>query len=360
MSLYRFGVEPITCHAWNKDRTQIAINSNNHKVFIYQKNKNEWKKVHELAEHSGHVTGIDWASTTDRIVTCGVDRNAYVWSLKDGVWKPTLVLLRINRAAICVRWSPLENKFAVGSGARSVSVCYFDKENDWWLSKHIKKSIRSTVLTLDWHPNNTILGVGSCDFKCRVFSAYVKDIEEKPAPTAWGTRMQFGELLFEQKESGGWLHGVCFSSSGNCLAWVSHDSTISVVDASKNKVVTQLKTSFLPLLSVLFLSESHLVTAGHDSCPFLFSYTDQGNLSFVTKIDVPKQSSQQSLSAMQLFRNLDKNAMVKQEDKSLETLHKNTISQLSIVAGDKGNVTTFSSIGFDGAMVTWDFRAPSV
>jgi hypothetical protein len=24
-----------------------------------------------------------------------------------------------------------ENKFAVGSGARVVSICYFEKENDW-------------------------------------------------------------------------------------------------------------------------------------------------------------------------------------------------------------------------------------
>ena len=32
----------------------------------------------------------------------------------DGKWKHTLVLLRINRAATCVRWSPQENKFAVG------------------------------------------------------------------------------------------------------------------------------------------------------------------------------------------------------------------------------------------------------
>lgn len=35
------------------------------------------------------------------------DRNAYVWCLnEEGKWKPTLVLLRINRAATCVRWSP--------------------------------------------------------------------------------------------------------------------------------------------------------------------------------------------------------------------------------------------------------------
>lgn len=77
------------------------------------------------------LAGIDWAPKSDRIVTCGADRNAYVWSQKDGIWKPTLVILRINRAATFVKWSPLENKFAVGSGARLISVCYFESENDW-------------------------------------------------------------------------------------------------------------------------------------------------------------------------------------------------------------------------------------
>jgi len=74
------------------------------------------------------------------------DRNAYVWTLQaDKKWKPTLVVLRLNRAATCVRWSPKEDKFAVGSGARMVSVCYFEQDNDWWISKQIKKPIRSTV-----------------------------------------------------------------------------------------------------------------------------------------------------------------------------------------------------------------------
>lgn len=36
-----------------------------------------------------------------------------------------------------------------------------------WVCKHIKKPIRSTVLSLDWHPNNVLLAAGSCDFKCR-------------------------------------------------------------------------------------------------------------------------------------------------------------------------------------------------
>lgn len=82
---------------------------------------------------SSHPTGIDWAPESNRIVTCGTDRNAYVWTLKGRTWKPTLVILRINRAARCVRWAPQENKFAVGSGSRVISICYFEQENDWWV-----------------------------------------------------------------------------------------------------------------------------------------------------------------------------------------------------------------------------------
>lgn len=83
--------------------------------------------------HSLHmgISGIDWAPESNRLVTCGTDRNAYVWTLKGNVWKPTLVILRINRAARCVKWSPKENKFAVGSGSRLISICYFEQENDW-------------------------------------------------------------------------------------------------------------------------------------------------------------------------------------------------------------------------------------
>lgn len=61
-------------------------------------------------------------------------------------WEPKLVILRINRAATCVKWSPNGQKFAVGSGSRLISVCYYEEDNDWWVSKHIKKPIRSTIL----------------------------------------------------------------------------------------------------------------------------------------------------------------------------------------------------------------------
>lgn len=53
----------------------------------------------------------------------------------------------------------------MGSGAKLVSVCYYDAEGQWWIAKQIKSKIRSTVASIHWHPNNVLLAVGSCDFK---------------------------------------------------------------------------------------------------------------------------------------------------------------------------------------------------
>ena len=77
-------------------------------------------------QHDKQITSIDWAPNSNRIVTSAQDRNAYVWQQTPDaqtgqlIWKPTLVLLRINRAATYVKWSPNEDKFAVASGARYV------------------------------------------------------------------------------------------------------------------------------------------------------------------------------------------------------------------------------------------------
>ena len=51
--------------------------------------------------------------------------------------------------------------------------------------------------SLDWHPNNVLLACGATDFKARVFSAYVKEIDEKPSATVWGKRMTFANMMAE-------------------------------------------------------------------------------------------------------------------------------------------------------------------
>jgi actin related protein 2/3 complex subunit 1A/1B len=354
---WNLGIGPITCHAWNKDRTQLAASASDHKVHVFEvQGDKSWKEIHVLTEHDLPVTGIDWAPNTNRLVTCSQDKNAFVWTFTNGVWKPELVVLRSNRAATSVKWSPLENKFAVSTGAKMVSVCFYERENDWWVSKQIKKPIQSTVMALHWHPGNALLAVGSCDFKARVFSAYVKEVDEKPAPNPWGSKMPFGVLLAEYKASG-WIHAVAFSPSGCRLAWVAHDSSIAVVDKNEDWPAPFVqRTPFLPFTTLQWVSEDSVVAAGHDCSPMLYNVKDK-QLRLVAKLDVPPENKSAGVSsAFQKFRNFDRNASESTTGLQLKTIHQNAITQLLPYTGRQENVTKFTTCGIDGQVVLWDLQ----
>lgn len=305
--------------------------------------------------------GIDWAPNTNRIVTCAMDRNAYVWTQgEDGKWKPTLVHLRINRAATCVKWSPDENKFAVGSGARLISVCYFESSNDWWVSKHIKKPIRSTITSIDWHPNNVLLVAGSTDFKVRIFSAYIKDIEKTPEPTLWGSKMPLGQLIAEfvnSSSGGGWIHSVSFSPDGNKICWVAHDSTINIADGTTGNTVFKLKSEFLPFLSCSWITNRSILAAGHNCMPVLYMIDSNGHLVFSAKLDTSQKKEAGGVSAMRKFQSLDKQARVEVSDTNLDSIHQNAITCLCLYEGGKADATKFSTSGLDGQLVIWNLNS---
>jgi len=350
---------PITCHAFNRDRTQVAISPNDNQVHIFTKKGSVWELTQVLTEHDKLVTCIDWAPNTNRIVTCSQDRNAYVWTWDqiNNQWKPTLVLLRINRAATFVRWSPLENKFAVASGARLISVCYFEEENDWWVSKHIKKPIRSTVLSVEWHPENILLVAGSSDMKARVFSAWIKGIDAKASNPVWGEKLPFGTICGEFN-AGGWVHGVSFSPSGNAIAYVSHDSTISIANGPNNPVQF-IRTSNLPFVSLFFASETCLIVAGHDCAPFIVQ-NRQNQWALGEKLDAGQKKTASTNSAFNKFKQMDSRAQQTSVDVELTTTHQNAITSIRPYAGSADNVIKFSSTGVDGKLVIWDLLASGV
>jgi actin related protein 2/3 complex subunit 1A/1B len=97
----------ITQHAWNGDRTMLAVCPNDSTVIVLKKpstGDGQWERVATLSEHDALVTDIAWAPRTNRIVTTSQDRNAYVWTQDGTEWKPMLVILRITAAATSVRW----------------------------------------------------------------------------------------------------------------------------------------------------------------------------------------------------------------------------------------------------------------
>ncbi|KAJ3548754.1 hypothetical protein NMY22_g1139 [Coprinellus aureogranulatus] len=372
--VFQLSQTPVTSHAFSADRNQICVSFNNNEAQILQRRGSEWAVSDTLAEHDKIITSIDWAPNSNRIVTASQDRNAYVWEQKQDpetgrlVWKPTLVLLRINRAATHVRWSPKEDKFAVASGARAIAICSFDEENNWWVAKQLKKPIRSTVLSVDWHPNNVLLAAGSADLKARVFSAYIKEVDEKPAPSVWGSKLPFNTICGEYSSpSGGWVHAVGFSPSGDVLAFSSHDSTINIVYPS-GPAVYSVRLPSLPLVSLTWTSENSIVAAGHDCRPLVFSGSEQGWQESGTLDDAKGAPAsgfggagtpgRLNSAAFSTFRNADvrgqSGAGGPSSDTKLTTVHQNTITEVRPYEFIGTEVAKVSTSGVDGILVIWD------
>ncbi|KAJ1796529.1 ARP2/3 actin-organizing complex subunit Sop2 [Coemansia sp. RSA 2399] len=358
----------VTAHSFNHDKSQVALCPNSNEVQIYGRSGTQWTLLHVLKEHDLLVTSIDWARRTNRIVTCSQDKNAYVWTLDPvaNTWNPTLVHLRVNRAATQAKWSPLENKFAVASGDKCVAVCYFGEDNDWWVSKHIKKPIASTVLCVDWHPNNVLLACGSTDMKARVFSAYIKGVDEKPAPSAWGERLPFSTLCGEfESPSCGWVHSVAFSPDGESVAFASHDSSVTVATPSTGEVLS-VRSHYLPFIALTWAGPQTIVACGHDCSPMVFS---KGGAEWrlskkLGEDDKSRRSATASPSnnnsAFNLFRQMDSRnqptkSAASSSDGSLRSVHQNTITELH--RDPSGNAAEISTSGLDGRLVLWAVQA---
>lgn len=372
--IYQLGHLPIKSLVFSPDRSVLAVTKGSD-VEIYKVNVQLLNKkptlFATLKEHDKTVTSVDISPDGSKILTCSQDRNALVWELNPSTqeYKPTLVLLRINRAATVCKWSPYGNKFAVGSSDRIIAVCYYEEENDWWVSKHLKKPLKSTITSLDWHPNNVLLASGSTDGHLRVFSAYIKGLDAKPEPTAWGSKLPFQTLCGDFiNETGSWIHSIAFSPSGNALAYVSHDSTIGVIypegEGQPPRAIISVKTNYLPFKSVIFLSENKLVVGGHNCNLIVFEGDENGwqeSYKVETQRDLTQDASASALEgeeeeeisshqALNMFKQMDLKGRVNKPKshsaKALITTHQNTISGIKIF-----DASRVSTSGIDGKIV---------
>ncbi|WPK25024.1 hypothetical protein PUMCH_002323 [Australozyma saopauloensis] len=372
--VYQLGHKPIKDHCYSPNFDLLAVTKDN-VVELYQTSLNSTARPKLIATLEGHdktVTSVDFSPDGSRILTCSQDRNALVWeyNAQQGQYKPTLVLLRINRAATVCRWSPKGDKFAVGSADRVIAVCYYEEENDWWVSKHLKKPLKSTITSLSWHPNNVLLAAGSTDGHVRVFSAFIKGLDEKPEPSVWGTKLPFQTLVGDYTNvSGSWVHDVAFNEDGeaNSLAFVSHDGTLSIVypqgEGLPPAAFVSIKTGYLPFRSLLFLADS--VIAGGYNCNLIVFEGDQNGwkeLYVVEKQkdlihDEPPKDDDQEISshqALNMFKQMDLKGRVNSKPlagsgKALATTHQNTITSLRWYGDGK-----VSTSGIDGKIVIFD------
>jgi len=352
----------ISCHCWNGDATKIAYSPCTKDIIVSSFDGSKFTKEAELKEHDARVTGIDWAAQSDRIVSCAEDRNAYVWTKNEkGEWVPVLVLLRIDFAATDIKWSPNETKFACASGNKLVAICKFNEEQKWWSSEHVKK-FKSTVTKVAWSPDSLTIAAASTDFKARIVNAFSKGLDQKGAVSPFTTddisspKCKLGTFLYETEVTG-WVHSVAYTPSGLTVVFVSHDSSISFIEANNGQPTVQtIKCSSLPFLDVLCLTNDKVVAVGHNFNPCLFERGAEG-WKFVKELDqkqAPKANT--TMSAMDHFKSLSSRgtAEVKSAVEEIQTTHKNTVTCIKAVKYDQEwNVLEFSTSGMDGNVAIW-------
>jgi len=364
----------VTCHTWSPDRKQIALCPNSEDVLIYSHadsaDVSQWKLENTLKGHDLVVSALDWSPVHNKLVSCSHDRNAFVWTFANKEWKPSLSILRINRAAICVKWSPDGKKFAVASGANVVPVCHYEQQNDWWISKMVKKH-KSTVLWVAWHPNSQLLATASSDFRCRVFSAYIPEVDAGGCDSiiCGNTSVtSFGEVLAEFDSSNGWVEGCAWSPNGFTLGFVGHDSSVTFNMWDQRNVkgdphAVTVKENFLPSSVILFLSDTVAVTAGHDFKPHVYQADKSGAWkSLGTPDKGAEKAAGGAAAAGDDARKLWQNKTVKgqgtsasDDDAGANTKHTNTITDIKAY-GDLQYSTkceSFSTSGLDGRIVIW-------
>lgn len=350
---YKLSNKPIHDHAYSPDGSILAITKEN-VVEIYHVSAKP-TLITTLKGHDKTVTSVD-ISIDGKILTCSQDRNALVWDWDQSKneYVPTLVLLRINRSANYCRWSPNGTKFAVASSDRIVAICYYEEENNWWVSKHLKKPIKSTITSLDWHPNNVLLATASTDGHVRVFSSFIKGLDEKPEGSVWGTKLPFQTLCGDfTNETGGWVHDVKFSLDGDSIGFVSHDSSLTIVSPQGEGVPPTFVNTFtnhLPFKALSFIGPNTVVVSGHNLNLLVFegpnweqSRVVDETVKPVTKVDEDEEIS--SHDALNMFRQLDLKGRVKEKATNGGADHSNTVESIRIVNGK------VSTSGIDGKVV---------
>lgn len=128
---------------------------------------------------------------------------------------------------------------------------------------------------MQWHPSTPVVATACTDFKCRIFSAYLKNVDGKAVSTPWGDNPKFGTLFYEV-ESPGWVRNVAFSPAGDTLAFCSHNATVSFVDVVSGTAPQVVRLSDLPLTNLIFLPDGSMVGIGHCVDPLLFARTASG------------------------------------------------------------------------------------
>ena len=93
-----FLLEGISCMAFNKDFTKVALSKKDNMIYIYSvpniMKTDTWKLEDKLDAHVQYVSGLDWNANKNAILSCSYDKTSFVWEYSGKKWVPSNVVAK--------------------------------------------------------------------------------------------------------------------------------------------------------------------------------------------------------------------------------------------------------------------------
>ncbi|MCO5596103.1 hypothetical protein L7F22_050163 [Adiantum nelumboides] len=255
---------------------------------------------------------------------------------------------------------------------------YFPKENHWVINP--KNSLKWHQEVLGWLKKYSKTGTDELRHTVQQICVLVysllslKELMIVHHQVFGGERLPFGTICGEFKTpASGWVHGVAFSPSGDSLAFVGHDSSLTVAYPSgpdqPPHAIHVLRSPTLPYIALQWVAEGSLVAAGHDCQPVLFTGDVTNGWKLAKSLDAggavagkaapppppPKPAGVNSgASSVGKLKSEAFNTFRSADSRGSST----SVSALNSAATDSpANVTAISTSGVDGRLCIFNVNA---
>ena len=338
-----FLLEGISCVAFNKDFTQVALSKKDNLIYIYSikdiMKPDTWKLLYTLDSHFQYISGLDWCPATNRLLSCSYDKTSFVWEFSDKKWNPNNVVATTKLGYLCCKWNKRGDKFCEGTSAKQLLIGYFNKKSNWWMGVNIKAH-KSSVVTCEIDPTSLFVLSGSTDLRIYVSSCYLPKVDDQFLNDSTKPLAQkFGQVIYEFKTNC-WVNSVAWLPSGNLGIVAGQDATISVINYSEQKSdVIRCKHS--PATSLIPISDTSFLAVCYDRN--IIEYGKEGDSWKIKKTITEKGSGAQQkakssivsaqLEKFQKMGNINKDNLAV-STKQAGHLHQSLISSANIKGKD--------------------------
>ena len=335
-----FLLEGISCVAFNKDFTKVALSQKDNIIYIYSVpnllKTDTWKLEDKLDAHTQYVSGLDWNARTNEILSCSHDKTSFVWVYSDKKWTPSNVVATTKLGYLCCKWNSRGDKFCEGTSAKHLFIGYYNTESNWWMGRNIKIH-KSSVVCCEIDPSSLFVLSGSTDLRVYVSSCYIPSVDDSHL-TDKTLAQDFGQVIYEFRPNC-WLNSVAWNASGSLGFAAGQNATIAVINY-KDQKTDVIKCKHSPVTLIVPNGDNSFYAVCYDRNILEYEKkgdkwevkktvtTDQGKKATAVKGNVSSQLAKFQQMGVQKKENLAVTS------KQASHLHQSIISSMNIKGKD--------------------------